>query len=150
MKMTPELQRVQQKMSPGRITGEGFLGDDHRVLIDIIQADEEEASALELDWEAVSEKLKDLLEQGKEGLGHTVTVENKWNITVYEARGRLPCPFGDGLYRKHTAEVEHIPTKTHFHFSELSLHLLSAHHFLQGRGSVFRLEPVVLKKINEW
>lgn len=149
MKMTPGLMRVQDKMAPGRITREGFLGDDKRVLVDIIQADEEQAAALGLDWEAVSEKLKSLLEQGKEGLGHTVTIENKWSITVHEARGHLPCPFGDGLYRKHTAEVDHLPTGTHFHFSELSLHLLAVHHFLQGKGSPFRLELEVLKRVGE-
>ncbi|MBN2531322.1 MAG: hypothetical protein JXB88_00450 [Spirochaetales bacterium] len=150
MKMTPGLLRVQDNMAPGRITGEGFLGDDNRALTDIIQADEETVAALGMDWEIISGKLQSLLDQGKHGLGNPVTIQKKWLITVHETRGHLPCPFGDGLYRKHTAEVEHLPTKTRFHFSELSLHLLKAHHFLQGRGSSFRLEPGLLKKVSEW
>jgi hypothetical protein len=31
-------------------------------------------------------------------------------------------------------------------YSELSIHLLKAHHFCQGRGSAFRLEPELLAK----
>lgn len=147
--MTPELTRVKEKMKPGIITGNGFLGDDTRLLVDIIQADEEKAAALKLDWQVVSQKLHFFLEQGKQGLGHPVKIDNKWLVTVNEVRGYLPCPFGDGLHRKHTVEVEHLITKTKFHFSELSLHLLTAHHFLQGRGSFFRLAPVLLKKLIE-
>jgi hypothetical protein len=150
MKMSPELRQTQEKMKPGKITSDGFLGDDTRQLVDIIQTDEEKAASLDLDWTLVSEKLKGFLEEGKNGLGNPITIDNTWVITVHEARGHLPCPFGDGLYRKHTASVEHIPTKTCFHFSELSLHLLSVHHFLQGQNSPFRIEPGILKKVSDW
>ena len=149
MKMSPELTHVQEKMAPGKITGAGFLGKDTRLLVDVIQADEETAAALGLDWEILTEKLNFFLEQGKKGLEHPVTIENKWVVTIREARGFLPCPFGDGLYRKHTLEVKHIESQVSLHFSELSLHLIQAHHFLQGKGSPFRLEPGLLKKVSE-
>jgi len=149
MKMTPELKRVQEKMAPGIITSQGFLGDDRRPLVDIIQADENAAAAIGLDWNTVSEKLMLFYKEGQAGLGNTVIFDNKWEITVTEARGFLPCPFGDGLYRKHTIEITHIATGIQLDFSELSHHLLHVHHFLQGKNSPFRIEPKVLKKILE-
>ena len=149
MKMTPELTRVQKKMAPGNITSTGFLGEDSRSLADIIQADEEAAAALGLDWDVLSEKLAFFLKQAKGGLEQPVTIENKWVVTIKEARGFLPCPFADGLFRKHTVEVKHIPSQLIINFSELSLHLLKVHHFLQGKGSPFRLEPLELKKVSE-
>jgi hypothetical protein len=149
MKMTPELQQVQEKMMPGKITGSGFLGDDPRPLVDIIQADEETAAGINLDWEEAIKKLESFLEQGKQGFGESVTVDKIWNVTVNEARGFHPCPYGDGLHRKHVITVAHVSEDIKFTFSELSLHLLKAHHFLQGKGSPFRLEPGLLKQICE-
>ncbi|MBN2442666.1 MAG: hypothetical protein JXJ04_15025 [Spirochaetales bacterium] len=147
MKMTPELKHVRDKMLPGVITSTGFLGSDSRSLVDIIQADEEKAASLGLDWEEAADKLFLFLEKGKEGLGETITLENVWQVTVHEVRGFLPCPFGDGLHRKHIVEVKNPSEQILIHYSELSLHLLRTHHFLQGKGSGFRLEPGLLKKI---
>jgi len=38
MKLTPEYASAQESMKPGKITAEGFLGDDDRNIVDIITA----------------------------------------------------------------------------------------------------------------
>ena len=48
---------------------------------------------------------------------------------------------------KETSRVIVKETELEILISEVSLHLLTAHHFLQGKGSPFRLEPSVLKKL---
>jgi hypothetical protein len=147
MKITPELLKAQEKMKPGVITGDGFLGSDTRSIVDIIQKDEETFASLGLDWDKVSEVLHFLFDEGKKGLGQDVVVKEEVSVAVTEARGYLPCPFGDGLHRKHIAEIIHLRSHEKLVISELSLHLMANHHFLQGRGSTFRCEPHTIKNI---
>lgn len=153
MKMSPQYTRAQANMQPGVITSDGFLGDDHRNVVDIIEADEEKFSQLDLDFEDVARRLHSLMEAGRKGLGEPVTVEGKWIITTSEARGHLASPFEDGIYRKVNARIEHAPqgkpTGEELLISDLSLHLLEAHHFLQGKGAPFRIEPEQIKKVLE-
>jgi hypothetical protein len=147
MKITPALLKVQEKMKPGVITGEGFLGDDTRSIVDIIQKDEETFASLGLDWDRVVAVLQLLFEEGEKGLGGDVIVKGEVAVTVTEARGYLPCPFGDGLHRKHIAGIRHMGSNEQLVISKLSLHLMEKHHFLQGRGSAFRCEPQAIKKV---
>jgi hypothetical protein len=147
MKLTPALLKVQEKMQPGVITGEGFFGDDMRSIVDIIQKDEETFASLGLDWDNVVDVLQLLFDEGAKGFGGDVIVKEEVAVTVAEARGYLPCPFGDGLHRKHIAEIRHMASNEKLVISKLSLHLMGKHHFLQGMGSTFRCEPQAIKKV---
>ena len=147
MKMSPELTKAQGNMTPGKITADGFLGEDSRPLVDIIEADEEKVQSLGLTFDEIAEKLQQLFEEGRKGLGEQITIDGKWLVQVNEARGFLPCPFEDGIFRKITTTVTHIKKNKRIIFSDLSLHLLSKHHFLEGKGSPFRLNPVPLAEI---
>ena len=153
MKMSPEYKKAQDNMQPGVITADGFLGDDNRNIVDIIEADEEEFSRLGLDFETVVDRLKHLLEAGRKGLGEPVTVDGNWIVTTSEARGHLASPFEDGIFRKVNAHIEHAPGGSPngdtLLVSDLSLHLLEKNHFLQGRGAPFRLEPATIKRVLE-
>jgi hypothetical protein len=144
MKSTPELAKVREKMMPGVITRDGFLGDDKRSVAEIIQDDEAVMASLGIDWEHIAARLRSLIEFGKKGLGSPVQVEEEWSVCVDESRGKLPCPFADGLYMKHVVTIVHKPTARTLLLSELSLHMLEAHHFLEGKGSIFRMEPAAL------
>jgi hypothetical protein len=153
MKMSPEYTKAQENMQPGVITSDGFFGDDTRNLVDIIEADEEEFSRHGLDFDEVVSRLRQLLEQGRRGLGEPVTVEDRWIVTTSEARGHLASPFEDGIYRKVNAHIQHAPNgkpdgRTLL-VSDLSIHLIEKNHFLQGRGSSFRNEPEMIKAVLE-
>jgi hypothetical protein len=153
MKLTDELKKAQANMQPGVIAVEGFLGYDHRDLATIIQHDEEEMARLKLDWEAVVVQMKDLLKKGSDGLGEPITVDKTWLVRVDETRGTLPSPWtGDGIFHKVNCEVRRLnkegrPEGKILLYNQLSLHLLEKYHFLQGRGSHFRLEPADIKTV---
>lgn len=138
-------------MQPGVITADGFLGDDNRNIVDIIESDEEEFSRLGIDFDEVVAKLRHLLDEGRKGLGEPVTVDDSWIVTTSEARGHLASPFEDGIFRKVNASIEHAPGGTGdgtiLLVSDLSLHLMEKNHFLQGRGAPFRLEPERIKRV---
>ncbi len=100
----------------------------------------------------VAQKLRQLLKKGSDGLGEPTTVDKTWLVKVDEARGTLPSPFEDGIFHKVNCEVRRLdsqgkPAGKLVLFNELSLHLFEKHHFLQGRGSPFRLEPSDLKTV---
>ncbi|MBN2735879.1 MAG: hypothetical protein JXR70_02785 [Spirochaetales bacterium] len=149
MKLSPDQKKVSEKMRPGVITQGGFLGDDTRLLPEIIQKDEERMEYLKTDWDMVSKVLRRFLKEGKKGLGEPITIDEKWLVKVDESRGFLPCPFGDGLHRKTTVTLKNKTNDKSLVYTALTLHLLKNHHFLQGKGSFFRLEPDTLKEVLE-
>jgi len=93
-------------MQAGVLTSNGFLGQDKRPLSDIIAADEELFKALGLDFDQVADRLEELAREGAEGLGEPITVEGVYLVKSDEARGRLPCPFGDGFFHKNAVSVQ--------------------------------------------
>ncbi|MGY4686261.1 hypothetical protein X927_04925 [Petrotoga mexicana DSM 14811] len=149
MKMTEDLKKAYENMKPGVITADGFLGDDERLLVDIIESDEEKIRALNINLQDDLKKIRYLFEKGKEAFEEPVTVDNKWLIKVDEARGHLPCPFEDGIFRKVNLRIKNLDNKEELLITELSLHLIEKHHFFQGKGSAFRVEPEKLKKVLE-
>ncbi len=146
------LLKAQANLEAGVLTAEGFLGRDSRPLLRILREDAMAFTDLGLDWEAVALRLEELLALGAAGLGEPITVEDRYLVKVSETRGMFPCPWEDGLWRKRSATVQRLdgsgaPVGPELLFSDLSLHLLKEHHFLQGQGSPFRLEPRDLKAV---
>ncbi|MCX7025595.1 MAG: hypothetical protein NT080_13415 [Spirochaetes bacterium] len=146
MKNTGAEKNARERMRPGIITAGGFFGSDDRTIADIVQADEEEFRRLDLDFEKVAARLAEYRETGSRGLGEPVTVGRKL-VCTGDARGLLPCPFGDGAFHKNSMEVSDTETGERLVLSDLSIHLLGIHHFLQGRGCEFRLDPEVLSRM---
>lgn len=153
MKMTEDFKKAQENMKAGVLTVEGFLGYDPRNLAEIIQHDEEEFARLNLDWEVVAAKMRELLKKGSDGLGEPISVERTFLVRVDETRGTLPSPWtGEGIFHKVNCEVRRLnkegkPEGKILLYNELSLHMFEKHHFLQGRGSHFRMEPADIKTV---
>ena len=147
MKMSPVMKKAQENMRPGVITSDGFLGDEEHSLKDIIVRDEGEMQRLGLDYEETADLLKHLVEEGRKGLGEPVTVDKKWLVQTFESRGHLPCPFEDGIFRKITAEIVNKKNGSKLLVADLAIHLMETHHFLEGSGSSFRLDPEKMKSV---
>ncbi|MDD8040545.1 MAG: hypothetical protein PHT42_02600 [Thermotogota bacterium] len=141
MKMTPEMVRAQERMAPGVITAQGFLGNDPRNVAEIIAEDERYFSLYEIQIDRLVAKMRELQDAGRAGLGEAITVAPYWEVRVNEARGVLPCPFSDGVYGKINTIVTDKQSGRELVFSDLTTHLIEAHHFFQGQGSPFRHEP---------
>jgi hypothetical protein len=147
MKNTEAEKNALERMKPGAITIQGFLGTDTRSLADIIEADAEEFRRLKLDPEEVADSLERLRDAGQAGLGEPITVEGRYIVSTGDARGVLPCPYGDGVFHKNSVTVDDEQSGVELIYSDLSLHLLRAHGFCQGQGSPFRLAPEALARL---
>ncbi len=149
MTMPPEFKKAQDNMQPGVITADGFLGDERINLVRIISRDESAMERLGVRFEDAADRLEHLMNEGRKGLGEPVAIEKTWLVRTDEARGHLPSPFEDGIFRKVNATIVRLdgPKDRHLRVTALSLHLMRTWHFLQGKGAAFRLEPEELKYV---
>lgn len=144
MKNTQSEIEAYERMQPGIITAAGFLGDDARSLRDIIESDEEAMARYGITFEYIADFLEYLKAAGQAGLGEPITIDSRYIVIVGDARGKLPCPWQDGLFHKNSIMVTDSKSGTSLIYSDLSIHMLRVHHFCQGLGSSFRLSPANL------
>ncbi len=142
MKQGPLSDEIQNRMGPGVLTKDGFLGHDTRKLADIIFDDAIALASANLTNKDISDKMKYLTEKAKEGLGSTVEVDGAFLVSADEHKGSIPCPFGDN-YRagKANTTVTTINGGLTLTWSDLNIHMIEKHGFYEGQGSCYRLEP---------
>lgn len=147
MKQSVEYNIIQDNMRPGAITRDGMLGHDRRNLRDIIEADDAAVRRLGLTHASVAARMRGLRDAGREGLGETVTVAERFDVRVDSVRGKLPCPFlHEGLFEKEFVEVLNRGNGARTTFTALNIHMIEAHGFYEGLGSPFRLDPARLAR----
>ncbi len=139
-----------ERMAPGALTLDGFLGDDTRSLYEIIEADRAQATHVRITPETLAERLQHIQAAAFGGLGRPVLAGAHLTAVYDAAIGRIPCPFGRcGLFEKGEIHVTNTATGETVTFTPLSVHMLKAHGFGQGRGSRYRLDPVHLVRLLE-
>ena len=147
VKQTPHLDLVEREMR--RIGMGTFLGSDPRRLAEILDDDHEVVSALGLSNEQIASRLEEITHTAKKNLGERLTVEDRYEVLAEEHRGMIHCPWEHplGLFYKSYVELRDEKSGETLIWSDLSIHLIREHGFFQGKGSLFRLEPTVLKQV---
>jgi hypothetical protein len=147
MKQTPNEDKITSKMQPGVITLSGFLGTDDRHYHAIIEEDEKALVSLGITAEEVADRLEYFSNKSFENYLEPVIIDDIYEVETEVTRGKLPCPFSHpGIYRKAVTKLTNLKTGKNIMWSSLNIHLIRQHHFFEGHGSTFRLEPEVLKK----
>jgi hypothetical protein len=142
MKQSPQLSAIQERMQPGRLTLDGFLGSDPRSLTQILDEDANAVRALGLTHEEIAERMRELGEQARKGLGTSVIVRGVYEVRIADVRGVIPCPWGHpGTYPKTNVSLRNLATNDELAWTALSVHMVRDHGFYQGRGSRFRVDP---------
>lgn len=147
VKQSPILDGVEKEMR--RIGMGSFLGSDARKIIEILNDDQGRVSAIGLTHELIADRLWEITRKAKQALGETILVEERYEVLAEEARGKIPCPWrhSGGLFPKSHITLRDLNTGEHLVWTDLSIHLIQAHGFYQGKGSPFRLDPEALKRI---
>jgi len=142
MKLTPLHEKVTQRMQPGVLCLEGFLGEDRRPLPEIIDADSSAVAGMGLTHEQIADELSVVLRHAMAAMGTPVEVQQDLSAVYTEAMGRIPSPWpGEGVFAKGEAELTDTRTGTTVRFTPLSVHLIRAHGFYEGKGARYRLAP---------
>ncbi len=147
MKQTAEMDKVQHNMRPGCITLKGLLGEDRRNLVDILIEDDAEVKRLGTTHEAIAVRMQEFRDAGVQGLGESITVQGRYEVRVDSVRGKLPCPFEDGVVQKTFIQVKNLALDLTITYTDLHIHMIKEHGFYEGRGSSFRLPPQDLVEI---
>jgi hypothetical protein len=147
MKQTPSEDRITLKMQPGAITLSGFLGNDDRHYHEIIEEDEKTLAALGTTADEIADRLEYFTGSSFDSFMGPILIEDRFEVETEVTRGKLPCPFSHpGIYRKTVTTLTNLKTGVTLRWSGLNIHLIRAHHFFEGKGSTFRLDPDVLIK----
>jgi hypothetical protein len=148
VKQSPALDRVEKTMRSMSISQRGFLGRESRKLVEILTEDQGTVHSLGLSHEVIAQRLRTLTEAARDAWGEPVVVEERFEVRLVEARGKIPCPWGHpGLYPKTHVVLKDTRTGESLVWSDLALHLIEEHGFYQGRGSPYRLEPRTIKRV---
>jgi hypothetical protein len=145
MKRSPDMVRLEGVLHASKLVAGGFLGSDTRALEEIIAADADALGAAGRSREAVAARMREITDAARPGIETFIPVGRNLDARVVEARGSIPCPWAHaGRYLKTLTEARRTDTGATARWSDLSVHLIEAHGFFQGRGSAFRLEPAEL------
>ena len=148
MKQTTKEKRIEHRLQPGVLTLSGFLGTDSRGWQEIVASDEARLEELGITAEALAERMQYFTDQSWELYDQELELEGKFIVETEVVRGKLPCPFSHaGIYRKAFTILTRKDTGESLRWSSLNLHLIKEHHFFEGIGSPFRLDPVDLARI---
>jgi len=149
MKRTPQDEKVIGRMAPGVLSRGGFLGDDRRSLAEILAADRAAVEALGLTHARIADALDAACRAAMSALGAPVHLPGTNRVAEYhEAMGRIASPWPDGrTFAKGEIVLADPASGESVVFTPLSVHLIRAHGFYQGRGSCYRLEPAKLARV---
>jgi hypothetical protein len=149
MKHSPRLQRIVDRMKPGVLSLEGFLGPDARPIKDILDADASAVASLDATHEEFAATLQRLLEEARVRLERDVPLGGGLVARYDERMGRIACPFGEcGTFQKGEVVLTFADGRI-LRFSPLGVHLIARHGFYGGRGSRYRMEPREIAELSE-
>jgi hypothetical protein len=145
MKQSPEMQRLEEILRSSELAAGGFMGNDPRPVTEVIETDAAKLFALDVPVERLVARMKEITDAAQEGLGNWVQLGADREAKVDEARGLIPCPWPhQERFCKRVTTVRLTRTNRTVRWSDLSLHMIAAHGFFQGKGSYFRIEPAEL------
>ena len=155
MKELPEERKIRRRLAAGVLCREGFLGPDRRAIQEILDTDRAEVRRLGTTHEEIAARLGEVCEAATAALGAEVPVAGgRLRAVFHEAMGYIPSPWGDGVrFPKGEVEVIDPETGRTLRFTPLSVHLIGAYGFYQGRGSRYRVEPadaVRMFRLERW
>lgn len=147
MKLTPEEILISEKMQPGVLNPDGFLGQDDRHFHEIIQTDTEYLQSVNYTVEQIVEKMRYFTELSKEAYDGPELFDGHFEIQQDIWRGRVVCPFNHrGTYPKATIILKNLNNGIVVKWTPLNIHMIEDHGFFEGIGSKYRIEPGDLTK----
>ena len=142
MKESPTDKELRERLGPSKFSGEGFLGNDTRPVQDIISHDLAVLESRGITPEIIAGRLTEIYDKAARGFGAEVEVLPGIYGKYNESMGKIPSPFtGEGVYRKGEVTVTDNESGYEIVITPLSIHLIQAHGFFQGKGSRYRIEP---------
>ncbi len=164
--MSPaHIEEMERRMRPGQMSVAGFLGEREK-LKDIVNADISFLKELGITHQQIAHKLEALV--GKAGTawirmyfekGNTANLKSeKDGLRLENGRflvkrvyypGCQECPWDDDQMNRDHYDITNTHANESINFSGLLPHLIADHHFFEGVGTRYRLDPAVAHRVLE-
>jgi hypothetical protein len=142
MKKTPQEEKLEEVLYSSKIVAGGFMGTDSRSLHEIIDSDAAVLEKLNYSHHQIAERMRQITDVAKAALGNPVKVDENIQVRTEEAKGPLICPWPHpGAFAKRVTIVKNTSSNKTIKWSDLNIHLIDEHHFFEGKGAAYRLEP---------
>lgn len=144
-------------MRPGAVSRAGFLGP-HESLPAVMAADEAAMRQIGVTPEALAVKLEGLIASANAPPSRETTVSDLYRVRLRQFLGPQICPWSSNvrypqcvgrgsLYASLDWTIESLRTGRAMTGPGLIVHLMHDHHFCEGPGSPYRVDPVELAQL---
>ena len=149
-----DITKLEQKMRPGVLSAGGFLGYNEK-LTDVIISDNNTLSEIGVSHKQIASKMSELIAQALSSKNNKYK-DNNFGVKVRLYTGFQICPWSENIHQEQCnygtgvryGSVEWIiknrEKRLEITGSGLLVHLIGDHHFFEGKGSPFRIEPKLL------
>ncbi len=142
MKESPSEKELRERLGPSKFSGEGFLGNDTRAVIEIISTDLALLERTGITAEQIADLFTEIYDKAVKGFGAEMEVLPGIYGKYNESMGKIPSPFtGEGVFPKGEVIIKNMDSGDEIVITTLSINLIKNHGFFQGRGSRYRIEP---------
>jgi hypothetical protein len=157
-----EIERVQERMYPGKWSEVGFLGVEDK-LKDTCTNDSNFLQEKNISCEQIADKLEVIVEKAKQlytdrieaeaeaedvayNFNPLAIIDGKFKISGFAlaTNGYQKCPFSERVLcgkGRQAYEITNIENGSSISLSQLHIHMIRDHHFFEGKGTPYRLEP---------
>ncbi len=147
MKQTPEEAKIQERLKPGVVTLDGFLGRDNRHYHDIVSEDLEIVKSYDKTKEELADKMQELTDRAFEYADDEVTLDEIYRVRYQTERGKIVSPFMDkGLHAKGVITLHNLNNGLKVAWTPLHIDMIRRHGFFEGKGAKHRIDPSKLIK----
>ncbi len=144
-------------MRPGAVSRAGFL-EPHESLRAVMAADEAAMQQIGVTFEALAVELQVLIAAANASPSRETTVSDAYRVRLRQFLGPQICPWSSDLrypqcvgrgsiYASVDWMIENLRTGHAMTGPGLIVHLMHDHHFCEGPGSPYRVDPVKLAQL---
>ncbi len=142
MKQTPAEKKIQQRLKPGVISIDGFLGNDKRHYQDIIAEDLEVLKSLDKTKEEIAGRMKYFTDKALLNNDEEAVIDGIYRVLYRTERGKIVSPFPDKeLIAKGEITLYNTRKDIKVCWTPLNISMIRNHAFFEGKGAKHRLEP---------
>ncbi len=124
-----------------------YLGNDNRSLQQIIEEDMQALQSIKVSIEKLVEKMIAIRDYALQELEKEINIKGDLFACAEEARGVLSCPLCGKPVKKTNVILTNRLHNIKITFSDMNIHLIKEHHFFEGKGSKFRIEPLEIARM---
>jgi hypothetical protein len=148
MNQSPKDENLEQVLRSGKLTAGGFMGADLRGIDAVIAEDLATLGKLGYNAEQVASRLQELRDLARPALGNWVNAGKNLQVKSEDYKGFIACPWmHDGQFEKRITTALRTDTNQSASWSDLNIHFIEKHHFFEGKGAFFRIEPQELIRV---